>query len=211
MAADLNSVKSPPGERYHHGALRGAMLYAAESLLAERGLEGFSLREAARRAGVSPAAPAHHFGDARGLLTSLATEAFRQFGDALEQADLAAARETDTRVRAQGIAYVEFALARPALFDLMWRRALLDLEEPEFRAVSRRAFALLEAAIENRAPVEANPPDRVDPRTIAAWSIVHGFARLALDGAFGLDREEARRGAREALPHVLDCLDVGPR
>ncbi|MBC7986175.1 MAG: WHG domain-containing protein, partial [Sphingomonadaceae bacterium] len=155
-----------------------------------------------------PTAPAHHFGDARGLLTSLATEAFRQFGNALTEADAAA--EPTARVRAQGIAYVEFALAHPALFDLMWRRALLDLDDPEFRAVSRRAFALLEAGVAGREPRAANPPELVDPRTIASWSIVHGFARLVLDGAFGLDREEAAESARAALPHVLDCLDIAP-
>ena len=72
------------------------MIAAAEALIAERGLDGFSLRETARRAGVSPAAPAHHFGDARGLLTAIATEGFREFGDALEEAD--AGGDRDARI-----------------------------------------------------------------------------------------------------------------
>ena len=99
----LNSVKTDGSDRpYHHGALRPALLAAAEAVIAERGVDGFSLRETARRAGVSPAAPAHHFGDARGLLTALATEAFRRFGDALEASDPGGTREE--RMHAQGMA-----------------------------------------------------------------------------------------------------------
>ena len=108
MTEELNSVKTETPERpYHHGALRAALIEAAEAVIAERGVDGFSLRETARRAGVSPAAPAHHFGDARGLLTALAAEAFRRFGDALaahlELADalnLAEQRPDDDRLTA---------------------------------------------------------------------------------------------------------------
>ncbi|HEY0324700.1 MAG TPA: TetR family transcriptional regulator, partial [Allosphingosinicella sp.] len=108
MTDDLNSVKTDQ-RGYHHGALRPALLKAAESVLSDRGVDGFSLRETARRAGVSPAAPAHHFGDTKGLLTALATEAFRQFGDALEAADVG--NDRTARIRSQGRAYVRFALA----------------------------------------------------------------------------------------------------
>src|SRR5262249_21793367 len=75
---------SPPREAYHHGALRESLLEAAEGLLAERGLAGFSLREVARRSGVSPAAPAHHFGDSAGLLNAVAIQAFEGLRAALE-------------------------------------------------------------------------------------------------------------------------------
>src|SRR3546814_10926578 len=89
MNDDLNSVKTvSPGERsYHHGALRPALIRAAVEVLAERGPDGFSLRETARRAGVSPAAPAQHFGDARGLRTARPPAAVRDVGDALTAAD----------------------------------------------------------------------------------------------------------------------------
>lgn len=208
MSSNLNSVKSE--DRYHHGALREALLAAAEEIIAERGVEGFSLRETARRAGVSPAAPAHHFGDMRGLLTGLATSAFRDLGDALAAADAAGKGDREARIRAQGTAYVEFALTNPARFELMWRRGLLDTGDAEYAAAARRAFSYLEAAVEDR-PVEegkVNPPRLVDPGTIASWAMVQGFSRLALDGAFGLDREEAAERARAALPHVLDRLKL---
>jgi AcrR family transcriptional regulator len=85
----MSNARSRPAraqarEGYHHGALREALIEASEALLAERGLEGFSLREVARRSGVSPAAPAHHFGDADGLLAAVATQAFDGLTAALE-------------------------------------------------------------------------------------------------------------------------------
>ncbi len=95
MNSDLNSVKmaqqapsdlgAKPAQGYHHGDLRAALIDAAKALIAERGVDGFSLRAAARQAGVSAAAPAHHFGDVRGLLTAVATGAFDAFTAALDR------------------------------------------------------------------------------------------------------------------------------
>jgi AcrR family transcriptional regulator len=201
MEDDLNSVKTAP-RRYHHGALRPALLAAALSVIAERGVDGFSLRETARRAGVSPAAPTHHFGDARGLLTALAAEAFRRFGDALERADRGGSRIE--RLRAQGLAYVRFALDERARFELMWRYALLDRDDPEYRAASSRAYAILDRAARG-GPAAPGEPAEI-PAAIAAWSIVHGFARLVLDGAFGNEEGAAERAFRHLLPQVLEHL-----
>ena len=205
MDDDLNTVKT--GRRYHHGHLRDALLEAAESVIAERGIDGFSLRETARRAGVSPAAPAHHFGDSRGLLTALATEAFRRFGNALEAGDVGENREA--RIRSQGRAYVRFALAEPAKFDLMWRYALTDREDPDYREASSRAFTILDRLV--RGEAAAASPDQDDisvAPSIACWSIVHGFARLALDGVFGTEPGEAEAAAETLLPVVMDHLKV---
>ena len=95
MIDDLNTVKSKPleGRAYHHGSLRSALIAAAEAVIAERGLDGFSLRETARRAGVSAAAPAHHFGDARGLLTAVAAQAFADLPGRVEMGELAVREE----------------------------------------------------------------------------------------------------------------------
>ena len=93
-------------DRYHHGALREALIDATESLLAEKGPESFSLREVARRAGVSPAAPAHHFGDASGLLTVVATLGFEGLAAALREAEARGGRDPRARLREQGAAYV---------------------------------------------------------------------------------------------------------
>lgn len=204
MIDDLNSVKS--AKAYHHGTLRPALIAAAEAVLAERGTHGFSLREAARRAGVSPAAPAHHFGDAAGLLTAVAAGAFRDLGDSLEAAGSAGGREA--RIRAQGIAYVRFALANRARFDLMWRAALLDREDPEYAAAAARAFRLLDRAVRGGEGGAQAPGGPETAPSIACWAMVHGFARLALDGGFGTGPGAAEAAVEGLLPAVQDHLAV---
>ncbi|WP_019903502.1 TetR/AcrR family transcriptional regulator [Methylobacterium sp. 77] len=212
MTRNLYSVKkpeaSPAGKAaaYHHGDLRAALIQAATAILKERGIDGFSLREAARRAGVSPAAPQHHFGDARGLLTAVATEGFRLLGEALARADSAAA-DRDGRIRGQGRAYVAFALDHPAEFDTMWRCARIDTSNAAYGAAAGQAFGLLRAAVAGIPFEGGQVPTASDPKAIACWSLVHGLARLALDGALGPG--EAARGAIDAmLEPVLDCLTV---
>ena len=94
----------------------------------------------------------------------------------------------------------------PAKFDLMWRYLLLDREDPEYRAASSRAYSILDSAARGR---PAGPGEEAEiPAAIAAWSIVHGFARLALDGAFGDEEGAAERAARTLLPQVLEHLSV---
>lgn len=207
MAHELNSVKiDSAGRGYHHGALRQALIDAAEAVIAERGVDGFSLREATRRAGVSPAAPGYHFGDARGLLTALAAQAFREFGDALDAADTGPDREA--RIRSQGMAYVRFALANRAKFDLMWRKALIDDSDPDYTAAGNRAFEILDQAVRGEQAGNANSTDSALAPSLAAWSIVHGFARLAIDGVFGAGPGAAEQAADAMLPHILDHLRV---
>ena len=209
MNDDLDSVKTDAGaERtYHHGALRAALIEAAEAVIAERGVDNFSLREAARRAGVSPAAPAHHFRDARGLLTAVATAGFRRFGDALETADQGGDRAT--RIRAQGLAYVRFALAERSKFDLIWRYALIDRTDPDYQAAGERAFSILDRAARGEgAPTPENSNDSAYAPSIACWAMVHGFARLAIDGVFGAEEGAAERATETLLPLVLGHLKV---
>lgn len=193
-----------PKPSYHHGDLRHALIEAAEAILLERGVEGFSLREAARRAGVSPGAPSHHFGDARGLLTAVATLGFEDLCAALQAANVQG-RDRRQRIAAQGRAYVHSALSHPARFDLMWRHELLNPADPAFMTASAKAFQLLHEAVtgEPADPECLAGPDqpRMDPRVIAAWSIVHGFAQLARQGSF--DPE-----APGLLDGVLASLDV---
>lgn len=211
MSDNLNAVKTSSSRdaRYHHGALREALIAAAEAELAEHGVERFSLRATARRAGVSPAAPAHHFGDARGLLTAVATAAFVDFGLALAAADDAAPRATDTRLRAQGIAYVNFALAQPARFELMWRKGLLNAGDPDLAAAGGAAFAILQRAVGGSDCGAHGASDQIpSAAAIACWAIVHGFARLALDGSFGTGPEAAQAATNALLPAVLGHLSL---
>ena len=209
MPDDLNSVKTEEAlaPRYHHGSLREALIEAAEAVIAERGVDGFSLRETARRAGVSPAAPQHHFGDARGLLTALATRGFQNLGDALAEADSDAGPSPAKRLRAQGAAYVRFALARPSQFDIMWRSSRIDGEDAACAVAGRRAFSILQGAFAatGGSPEEAQPSN-ADPRAIACWSMVHGFARLALDGAFQTPERSSVEEAERMLEPMLATL-----
>ena len=179
----MDSVKTRVALRnnYHHGDLRAALVAAALEIIEEMGPDEFSLRAAARRAGVSPAAPSHHFRDTRGLLTAIATIGFLEFGDALE-----GARGSDRRstVVAQCHAYLQFALTRPGLFRLMWRKSALDIDDPEHLAAARRAFAISDRVVRGEG-VHVTSLDSVAlAPTIACWAMVHGFVALALDGAF---------------------------
>ena len=149
-------------------------------------MQGFTLREAARRAGVSPAAPAHHFGDVTGLLSAVAREGFLEFGRMLHEADAAAGPEPFARLQAQGAAYVRFAFAFPARFQLMFRCDLVDHSRGDLAEISRASFLTLESAV--RALAKLNTGDAMTPSAtgalLACWAMVHGFAHLALEKQF---------------------------
>jgi AcrR family transcriptional regulator len=205
MESNLDTVKT----HYHHGDLRKVLIDTAVAVLADRGVDGFSLRETARRAGVSPGAPKHHFADTRALLTAIATDAFDQLHERLETA----ANEGTTRferLAAQAQAYVVFALDHPAHFDLMWRSALLDQTNIAYVEAGDRAFRSLDRLLRGD---DAQPAPRTDPvmiPTIACWSLVHGLARLALDGALGpldnVSREAVFNLASTVVPQMASAV-----
>src|SRR5215210_4998147 len=146
MKAHLNIVKKSQGKEgpYHHGALRDALIKASAKLIEERGVAEFSLREAARRAGVSASAPAHHFGGVRGLLTAVAAATFERVGETLEEAEQSLQGESaEIRFRGQARAYLRFALNERALFSLMWRTDLIDRASPGYSAAIRRSTGVL--------------------------------------------------------------------
>lgn len=160
---------------YHHGDLRQSVLAAALDVIAADGPGALSLRDLARRAGVSHAAPAHHFKDRTGLLTAIAAEGYGL---------LAAALAGTPELRERGVRYVRFATEHPAHFQIMFQPDLLRADDPELLAAKERASAELRAGV-------AGLPGAPDARTagIAAWSLAHGFATLLLtrnvDAALG--------------------------
>jgi AcrR family transcriptional regulator len=161
---------SENGRPYHHGDLRRVLLEEAVASLRESGPAALSLRDLARRAGVSHAAPAHHFGDKRGLLTAVAAEGFRRLS-----ASLGATYEATRDFAEVGVAYVTFAVEERPYFDVMFRPDLYDPDDPELVAARSASGAALygPAATVSDAPLEAG---------IAAWSLVHGLATLGLAG-----------------------------
>ncbi|MCA9535010.1 MAG: TetR/AcrR family transcriptional regulator [Myxococcales bacterium] len=195
-------------ERYHHGDLRDALLAAATDMLAETGPRGLSLREAARRAGVSTGAPYRHFKDKDALLTALATRGFLALDAALRAVDTAAADATPLeRLRRLGVAYVEFAIAQPALFRLMFGEfgPATDASEELAQAV-RASGAHLPAAVEAVRREGLLGDFETEDVTLLAWSVVHGVASLYLDGhlhAFERDGESSGVGVAERVTRVL--------
>jgi len=183
---------------YHHGDLRSALLAAGEAELAERGIEGFSLRSVAKRAGVSHAAPAHHFGDSVGLLTALATEGFLRFQAAMDTREAGADNPRERALRA-GLGYLDFATARPALFRLIFSSAKPDVANPTLYAAAEQAYQHLIGL------VKAMGGDEAD--IIGLWAVSHGIADLALGGKLRLLNAlpEAEREAmvRKVLARVL--------
>jgi AcrR family transcriptional regulator len=188
-----SSTRSKTRPSYHHGTLRQALIDATESLLAERGLDGFSLREVARRSGVSPAAPAHHFGDAQGLLTAVATLAFDGLAEALQAGNARGGGDAVARLREQGVGYVGFALRFPGRFRLMFGPCNQD-DEGLARS-ARAAFEVLENGVRDLLGVAPGQP--LAPEQTAAllsiWSVVHGFAHLLIGGQLDQPAGDAGR------------------
>lgn len=164
--------------RYHHGDLRRQVLRETAAVIAEHGVDAVSLRDIARRCGVSHAAPAHHFTDRTGLLTALATEGFRLLADAL--AAPARGRPARSELVDMGVRYVRFALRHPAHFRVMYDAKLLHANDSELLAARAETAALLRGGI-------AGLPAGVGARNqstsaLAAWSLAHGYATLQLGG-----------------------------
>ncbi|HWK64871.1 MAG TPA: WHG domain-containing protein [Rhizobiaceae bacterium] len=165
---------------YHHGDLRKALLAAAEAELDEKGLEGFSLRGVARRAGVSHAAPAHHFKDTAAMLTALATVAAERLTRSLRKHRDLAGKDARDRIVASGVGYVSFALENPALFKLLFGSERPDSDDPELVEQAARAFQIL---TDDLAELRGNDPMAEEEGTLdtaALWSAVHGIASLLI-------------------------------
>jgi AcrR family transcriptional regulator len=197
---------------YHHGALRAALLDAAQALLLEVGVDGFSLRECAKRAGVSHGAPAHHFGDVMGLLTAFATVGFERMAQRMHGYAEAAGDDADRRLAAVGQAYIDFALENPAHFRLMFRCDRLNESDDRLQqagAAAAQALAwALSAALERRGVGAQTLPERC----LLAWSGVHGLAMLLLDadlrafGVHGRSVDDARAPAARLIERLLGAL-----
>lgn len=188
--ASADTTKPASRRPYHHGDLRRAVLTAALDVIAADGPSTLSLRDLARRAGVSHAAPAHHFGDRTGLLTAIAAEGFGLLATALREAP---------DLKEAGVRYVRFAREHPAHFQVMFAPGLLRADDLELTTARALAGEALREAVSGIHP-ESIHPEGIEPRLagVAAWSLAHGFATLLLghnlDGPVGdQDPEEVFR------------------
>ncbi|MCY1138072.1 TetR/AcrR family transcriptional regulator [Actinoplanes sp. Pm04-4] len=146
--------------------VREDLLAAARAELDENGHAGISLRAVARRAGVSHAAPKHHFADRAALLTAIAADGFASLAAALDQVP-------DPTLAALGRAYIDFGLTHPALFDLMFRPSELHTDDPELHAATETSLRRLKTATDD------------ESLTMISWALVHGLVILTRDGALG--------------------------
>jgi AcrR family transcriptional regulator len=170
---------------YHHGALHDALLQAAERVLERDGLAGLTLRAVAREAGVSHAAPTHHFGDLSGLLSELAAIGFRMFNAAM-----VAARNSEThplmKALAAAKAYVAYAQARPGMYSLMFRNERLDMTRPSLHEAASASFQGLANSVGAGRQVSGESLEALSRGHAAgnarAGSGVRGFNMLLLDG-----------------------------
>ena len=177
-------MQSQPARPYHHGDLRAALLRAAVDAIGQAGPAGMSLRDVARRAGVSHAAAAYHFGDKAGLLTAVAAQGYRMLTQELQ-----IARDSGRGFLEVGVAYVRFAVSHRAHFEVMYRPELYRPDDAEVREARAGAAVLLYGT--------ASPDAGQLAAGAAAWSLVHGLATLWLNGnlppQLGTDPEEITR------------------
>lgn len=168
-------ARPKPADRYHHGDLRAALLREAGRVLTASGPEALSLRELARALGVSHNAPYRHFANREALLATLAADGFRELtADGHEAARNA---EAGDAMRARALAYIRFALRRPAIFKLMFASDISGRAHAELGDAARTGFFALRAALTGGATDRA-----ANDAALAAWAFVHGIAHLIIDG-----------------------------
>jgi AcrR family transcriptional regulator len=166
---------------YHHGNLREALLQAAIRLIREVGPLAFTLREVARRAGVSHNAPYRHFRNKEELIAAVATEGYQE----LTAAMVAAAKEQSDaldRLKHAGLAYIRFALRRPEHFTVMFEAPFSEQQHPDAARATKQAFSTLITLVAECQEKKLLPSGDAGDYALLAWSMVHGIAKLAITG-----------------------------
>jgi AcrR family transcriptional regulator len=189
--------------------LRTEVLKASLALIQEGGLDRLSMREVARKAGVSHQAPYHYFVDREAILAAIAGEGFSKLGQSLIRAAAQAGAEPVKAVESMGRAYVEFALRHPAYFQAMFRADAVPLDRyPDARKREDEAFGKL---VEGIGQAFANEPAEVRRRiAIACWAMVHGLATLILEGSLarkvGIPKARQRQVANEVIETFMSLV-----
>jgi AcrR family transcriptional regulator len=168
---------------YHHGNLREALLQGAVRVIAEVGPSAFTLREVARRAGVSHNAPYRHFRDKDAILTAVAAEGFRELTVAMREAGERQSKALD-KLKQSGLAYVAFAVRRPEHFAVMFDAPVRGGSDPDYAKTSQEAFGTLMTFIQDCQEEGQLPRGNTLERALYAWSLVHGIAKLVVAGRF---------------------------
>jgi len=206
----LNSSMEPSSAPYHHGALRRALIETAVAMVREEGAWNFTLREVARRAGVSHAAPYNHFADKSELLAEVGCLGFEELRRAMEGAanpEKHSPREALTNI---GIAYIRFGVENPAHYRLMFGPELAERgRHPALDQAADATFTMLSRALERGQLAGEVRREPVHQQALTAWSLVHGLTTLLIDRRLtflGISAEEAELHARVGCAVLLDGL-----
>ena len=203
------AVSGPPARAsYHHGDLRRTLIDAALDVVASGGPGHVSLRALARSAGVSHAAPAHHFGDKSGVFTAIATEGFSLLYES--QMRTSEGVEPGDTLLPLAVNYVLFAIEHPSHYEVMWREDLYNRGDPALVAARQRVFEVFYGSV--AAGTHHLEPEQFPGVVAAAWSIVHGFAALWLSGNLTeLLGTDPIRASDEVARGVLAVAEVTAR
>lgn len=168
---------------YHHGDLANAVLTAVEEIVSERGAADVSLREAARRAGVSHSAPAHHFGDKDGMMRAFAIEGFDRLGEHLTASfDAVQDRPLDEQLSSMGRAYLRFAIEHPAHYEVMMGAKPESPEGSALHIAAERSFLPLALLVSRLGEAGIVDAERGRYTATMLWGMCHGIASLWLEG-----------------------------
>jgi AcrR family transcriptional regulator len=205
-----STTPARPATRYHHGDLRRALIDTALTIVTEEGAWNFTLREVARRAGVSHAASYNHFEDKSALLAEVAALGFQSLRQTLEAAARGQPRSARQAVAGIAAAYVRFGVEHPAHYRLMFGAELADrARHSTLQAAGDATFAVLTGVLERGQASGQVRRDPVRDQALAAWSLVHGLTTLLIDqrvSFLGVSTDEAERHARLAGMALFEGL-----
>ena len=213
----MTKAKTPRRTGYHHGNLREALIDAAVQLVKESGPESVSVREAAKRAGVSPGAPFRHFSNKTALMTAVAEQAMAQFRAAITKAvGNVASDDPIERFSAIGVAYLRWAFQNPTQFQIISTRSLLDWDGSEsLRRDNDAVRSLLEESMVEAQRRSMLRSDNIADTQIAARALVYGLARMHIDGHFAQWAAPGATGeqtAQNVLKHFVSLVGSdGPK
>ena len=181
---------------YHHGNLAESLLNAVDELATKFGFEAVTLRGCAKRVGVSPSSAFRHYVDKRALLTAFATRALHQLSDAMAAAKTRAGKEETNAFLAVGLAYITFAVEKPAFFRAMWREEAIYSNDENYVAAAKQLSMHLKGGFADT--IKDEDPTSLSPQELLAWSAVHGLANLLVDGPVAKGETDSQRLKRAA-------------
>ena len=184
-------MKKKDKSNYHHGDLAESLLSAVDEIATQFGMEAVTLRACAKLVGVSPSSAFRHYADKRSLLTAFAARALHQLADAMQRAQTDAEEKGDNSFTAVGLAYIEFALDKPAFFRAMWNDETIYTNSENYVEAANALSAHLKGGFADT--IEDTDPDRLSTEELLAWSSVHGLASLFVDGPVGNDLSKANK------------------